>query len=158
MILKKILIGISTAMFVVLLIILALNILNRFIPMTSFHWLDEIVELCFASMVFYGASAVWIDKAHFSAGDWIQRLVKNPLAAALYSLTLEIAGIVFFAVLFWFSAKLALAAADVTAVFQIPKKIVYACMPISALIMLVVSLARAGGAILSLLRKPKIGV
>ena len=51
---------VTLCMFAVLMIMIALNVFNRLVPITSFHWLDEIIELCFAAMTFYGAAAVWI--------------------------------------------------------------------------------------------------
>ena len=33
--------------------------IKNLLPVTSFHWFDEIVELSFAALVFYGAAALW---------------------------------------------------------------------------------------------------
>jgi TRAP-type C4-dicarboxylate transport system permease small subunit len=93
-------------------------------------------------MVFYGAAAVWISKGHFSAGNWIKKRLKSARARALYRMLLEIAALVFIAIFFKYSLDLTRKAGDVTAVFQIPKKVLYACMPISAAIMAAYSLLR----------------
>lgn len=47
-------------LFVVLTAIITANVLLRIFPITSLHWMDEIVEMCFAGLVFYGAAGVWM--------------------------------------------------------------------------------------------------
>ncbi len=133
---------IAIAMFMILMIILSLNILNRFLPVTSFHWLDEIVELCFAAMVFYGAASVWITGGHFSAGDWIYRRVPAGRGKTLYRLLLEAVNLLFMVILFTYSWNLMNKAGEVTAIFQIPKQFLYVCIPVSSAIMCVYSIAR----------------
>jgi TRAP-type C4-dicarboxylate transport system permease small subunit len=132
----------TVTLFVVLTAIITANILLRIFPITSLHWMDEIVEMCFAGLVFYGAAGVWMVKGHFSVGDWIGRVVKNPGARAVYRLLVELLSLVFVAVLFKYSLELATRSGEVTAVFQIPKKVLYSCIPVSALIMVIYSAIR----------------
>ena len=129
----------TVTLFVVLTAIVTANILLRIFPLTSFHWMDEIVEMCFAGMVFYGAAGVWMTKGHFSVGDWIGKRVKNPTARGLYRLLVELLCLLFVGVLFMYSLELTLRAREVSSVFQIPKKVVYSAMPVSALIMVIYS-------------------
>jgi TRAP-type transport system small permease protein len=124
-------------------LIVTANVLLRIFPITSLHWTDEITELCFAWMVFYGAAGVWMAKGHFSVGDWIGKFVKNERAKNGYRLILELITLVFAAVMFKYSLSLTLRAREVTSVFQIPKKLIYSCMPISSLIMIAYSLSYA---------------
>lgn len=133
---------ITTTLFILLTLILTANIIGRFLPIISLQWLDEIVELFFAAMVFYGAAAVWISKGHFSAGNWIEKRLKSARAGILYRMLLELAALVFIVVFFKYSLSLTRRAGDVTAVFQIPKKALYSCMPISAAIMVAYSFFR----------------
>jgi TRAP-type C4-dicarboxylate transport system permease small subunit len=133
---------ISVAFFIILTVILSLNIVNRFIPFTSFHWLDEIVELCFAGLVFYGAAAVWMTRGHFSAGDWISKRLSKPAFVSLYHLVVELLSLVFMAVLLKYSWQIMARSQEATAVFQIPKAVLYSCMPISAAIMVAYSIVR----------------
>jgi TRAP-type C4-dicarboxylate transport system permease small subunit len=142
--------GIAIAAFAVLTLILSLNILNRFVPLMSFHWLDEIVELCFAALVFYGAAAVWIGRGHFSAGDWISKRLPAGRARGAYRLFVELAGLLFIAVFLRYSWQLTTRTGEATAVFQIPKAVLYACMPVSGALMSVYSLIRAGAAVMDL--------
>ena len=110
------------------------------LPVTSFHWLDEIVELSFAALVFYGAAALWGAKLHFSVGDWISPRLKSAKMQSLYRMFIYLICIAFMATLFWFSLRLTLRSTELTTVFQMKKSILYSCMPISALIMLVYSI------------------
>jgi TRAP-type transport system small permease protein len=130
----------TVALFMVITLIVTANVLLRIFPITSLHWTDEIVEMCFAGLVFYGAAGVWMTKGHFSVGDWIGKLVKNERAKNVYRLFLEIIVLLFAAVLFKYSLDLTMRAREVTSVFQISKKVIYSCMPISALIMIAYSL------------------
>lgn len=133
---------ITITLFTVLIAIITLNILLRYFPVTSFHWMDEIVELCFGALVFYGSAAVWMAQGHFSVGDWISKRIKGARGKLAYRLVLEVICLAFAAILFKYSLDLTLRTMEVTAVFQIPKRVLYSCMPISALIMVVYSVAR----------------
>jgi TRAP-type transport system small permease protein len=127
-------------LFFVLTLIITANILLRIFPVTSLHWADEIVELSFAWMVFFGAAGVWMVKGHFSVGDWIGKAVKNERARNACRLVLELITLLFALVFFKYSLDLTMRAREVTSVFQIPKKFIYACMPASTLIMVAYSL------------------
>ena len=106
------------------------------IPITSFHWFDEIVELCFASLVFYGAASLWVSGGHFSVGDWISPRLPGEKSRALYRLLTSCVSVAFLAVFFWFSLRLAMRSTELTTVFQLPKSLLYSCMPVSSFIML----------------------
>jgi TRAP-type C4-dicarboxylate transport system permease small subunit len=131
-------------LFAILTIIITGNVFVRYVPIMSLHWLDEIVELSFAWMVFFGSAAVWILKGHFSAGDWISRRLKRPKSKALYRLFVDLIAFAFIAIFFWYSRQLYNRAIEVTAVFEFPKKVIYACMPISSAIMALYSLRFIG--------------
>ena len=129
----------TVTLFVALTAIVTANILLRIFPITSLHWMDEIVEMCFAGLVFYGAAGVWMAKGHFSVGDWIGKRVKNPSARAVYRLLVEVLSLIFVGVLFKYSLELTLRAHEVSSVFQIPKKVFYSAVPVSALLMMIYS-------------------
>jgi hypothetical protein len=76
--------------FSLLTVLISANVFVRFFPMVSLHWFDEIIELLYAYLVFYGAAALWITREHFSVGDWISgRLIRHPKAIRVYRLVLE---------------------------------------------------------------------
>jgi TRAP-type C4-dicarboxylate transport system, small permease component len=124
----------NVVLFLVIALIVTANILLRIFPITSLHWSDVIVELCFAWLVFYGAAGVWMAKGHFSVGDWIGKRLKAERAKRGYRLLLELIVLAFAGIFFYCSLNLTLRAREVTSVFHIPKKLVYSCMPISSLI------------------------
>jgi TRAP-type transport system small permease protein len=127
--------------FVLLTLLISANVLVRFFPVVSLHWFDEIIELLYAYLVFYGAAALWITREHFSVGDWISgRLIRNPKTIRAYRLLLESLVLAFALIFFYYSWRLTGMAMDVTNVFAIPKKILYSCMPISGLVMTLYSL------------------
>ena len=115
--------------------------IRAILPITSFHWLDEIVELCFSALTFYGAAAIWALKGHFSVGDWISKRLPGSVSKGIYKLILNGICIAFLVILFGYSMKLLVNATELSTVFQIPKKVMYSSMPIASLIMLVYSIA-----------------
>jgi TRAP-type transport system small permease protein len=130
----------TVALFLALTLIITANVLLRIFPITSLHWTDEIVEMCFAGLVFYGAAGVWMTKGNFSVGDWIGKRVKNERAKNGYRLLIELITLGFAVVFFRYSLDLTIRAREVTSVFQISKKVLYSCMPIGSLIMIAYSL------------------
>jgi len=123
--------------FVFLILLVSANVFVRFVPVASLHWFDEIIELLYAYLVFYGAAALWITREHFSVGDWIgEKVIRNVTARHIYRMVLEVIVMVFALVFFYFSFRLTALALDVTNVFAIPKRVLYSCMPVSGAIMI----------------------
>jgi TRAP-type C4-dicarboxylate transport system permease small subunit len=127
------------------------EIIKDILPITSFHWFDEIVEFFFAALVFYGAAALWGAKRHFSVGDWISQRLPGEKSKAVYRIIICLISTTFMGILFWFSLRLTLRSTEVTTVFQIPKSILYSSMPISSLIMLSYSVCDVLGELRGLL-------
>jgi TRAP-type C4-dicarboxylate transport system permease small subunit len=115
------------------------------IRITSFHWLDEIVELCFSALTFYGAAAIWAVKGHFSIGDWVSKRLPGRVSRGIYKIIVNLICITFLAVFFFYSVRLTINASELSTVFQIPKKVMYSSMPVSSFIMLVYSFAELAG-------------
>jgi len=127
--------------FVFVTILVSANVFVRFFPVASLHWFDEIIELLYAYLIFYGAAALWISREHFSVGNWIgNRLIHNLSARHLYRLVLEVIVLIFALIFFYYSLKLTALAQDVTNVFAIPKRVLYSCMPIAGGIMIIYSI------------------
>ena len=61
--------------FIFLTILITANVIVRFFPVVSLHWFDEIIELLYAYLVFYGAAALWILRGHICVGDWIEKSI-----------------------------------------------------------------------------------
>ena len=126
--------------FVLLTILITANVIVRFFPVVSLHWFDEIIELLYAYLVFYGAAALWILQGHISVGDWIEKSIGNPSLRHLYRMFIELMVLAFAAVFFYYSLRLTILALDVTNVFAIPKRVLYSCMPVAGALMVIYSL------------------
>jgi len=126
--------------FVLLTILVSANVFVRFVPVISLHWFDEIIELVYAYLVFYGSAALWITREHFSVGDWLSpRLFGRTAARHAYRIVIEALVLVFALIFFSYSYRLTALAQDVTNVFAIPKGFLYSCMPVAGAIMVVYS-------------------
>lgn len=127
-------------LFAGLTVLLTANIVMRFVPLFSLHWFDEIVELIFAALVFYGAAALWVAHGHFSVGDWISKYIRNVRLRYAYRLLIELLSLAFMAIFLKYSYQLTVRAEDVTNALQLPKSVLYMSMPIAAAIMVLYSL------------------
>jgi TRAP-type C4-dicarboxylate transport system permease small subunit len=131
---------ITIVSFVFLTILITADVIVRFFPVVSLHWFDEIIELLYAYLVFYGAAALWILRGHISVGDWIEKSIGNPRRRHLYRMFIELMVLAFAAGFFYYSLRLTILALDVTNVFAIPKRVLYSCMPVAGAIMVIYSL------------------
>ena len=120
--------------FSLLLLLLAGNVFVRYFPVTAFYWFDEVVEWVFAWMVFFGAAALWARDEHFKL-EWINDKIKGTPAGHLVAVMLEIISLFFLIIFFYQSWRLTFLAKDWTPVFNVPRRFLYACMPLSGLIM-----------------------
>jgi TRAP-type C4-dicarboxylate transport system permease small subunit len=132
--------GITITSFILLTILISANVLVRFFPIASLHWFDEIIELLYAYLVFYGAAALWISHEHFGVGDWIERRIKNVRMRYVYTIIIQFLVLCFAVIFFYYSLRLTLLARDVTNVFALPKRILYSCLPASGTIMIIYSI------------------
>lgn len=132
---------VAIVVFILLTVLITANVFVRFFPVVSLHWFDEIIELLYAYMVFYGAAALWITREHIHVGDWLGgALAKNERLGHAYGVVVETLVLAFACVFFYYAWQLTERALDVTNVFAIPKKILYSCMPISGAVMVVYSI------------------
>ncbi|MBU1565466.1 MAG: TRAP transporter small permease subunit [Proteobacteria bacterium] len=127
-------------LFAAITIILTLNIFVRFVPIMSMHWFDEIIELLYGALIFYGAAAVWVVHGHFSVGDWISKYLKSVSARFAYRLLVEMMSLIFIAIFFKYSLDLTLSTEERTTAFAMSRKWLYVCMPITGGIMVLYSL------------------
>jgi len=133
--------ALTITLFLFLSLLVSANVLVRFVPVVSLHWFDEIVEMLYAALVFYGAAALWITREHFSLGDWIgTKILKGSRTRCCYRAALEVLVLIFASIFFYYSLRLTILARDVTNVFAIPKSVLYSCMPIAGAVMVVYSI------------------
>ena len=131
--------GITITSFVLLTLLISANVFVRFFPVASLHWFDEIIELLYAYLVFYGAAALWISREQFGVGDWIGSRIKGVRMRYAYILVVEFLVLCFALLFFYYSLRLTVLARDVTNVFAIPKRILYSCLPVSGALMVIYS-------------------
>ena len=127
--------AITITSFVLLTLLISANVFVRLFPVASLHWFDEIIELLYAYLVFYGAAALWISHEHFGVGDWIEKRIKERGMRSAYRIIITLLVLCFVTIFFYFSLRLTLLARDVTNVFAIPKRVLYSCLPVSGAIM-----------------------
>ncbi|MEC5386346.1 TRAP transporter small permease [Uliginosibacterium sp. H3] len=131
---------ICIVLFAAITLILSLNIFVRFVPLMSMHWFDEILELLYGALIFYGAAAVWVTHSHFSVGDWISKYLKSVRARFIYRLIIELLSLAFALIFAKYALDLTMQTEEQTTAFAMSKKWLYACMPITGAIMILYSL------------------
>jgi TRAP-type C4-dicarboxylate transport system permease small subunit len=131
---------ICIALFAGMTAILALNVFIRFVPLMSMHWFDEILELLYGALIFYGAAAVWVTHSHFSVGDWISKYLRSVRARFAYRLVVELLSLLFAVVFFKYALDITMRTQELTPAFAMSKKWLYACMPITGIVMILYSL------------------
>ncbi|THB62997.1 MAG: TRAP transporter small permease [Desulfovibrio sp.] len=120
--------------FTVLLLLLTGNVFVRFFPVAAFFWFDEIVEWSFAWMIFFGAAALWARDDHFRL-EWIHDRLKGSATGHIMTAAVEILALAFIVVFFYQAFRLTYLAKDWTPVFNVSRRFLYVCMPLSGLIM-----------------------
>jgi len=130
----KFLRAVTAATLGLLFVLLLGNVFFRFVPIFSFGWFDEIVEMCFAYFVFFGSAALFRENEHFVI-NLIPGKLKGRMSGKALSLCIEVVNLLFFAVLFYYSLEITLRAADQTPIFKLPKKLLYVCIPASSFAM-----------------------
>ena len=120
--------------FILLLLLLSGNVFVRYFPVAAFYWFDEVVEWMFAWMVFFGATALWARDEHFKL-EWINEKIKETPLGHLVAVLLELISLFFLLVFFYQALRLTILAKDWTPVFNVSRRYLYVCMPISGIIM-----------------------
>jgi len=149
---------ITITVFVLLTILISANVFVRFVPVVSLHWFDEIIELLYAYLVFYGAAALWISHDHFGVGDWIEKRIRDQRMRYVYRSIIELLVLCFAVIFFYYSLRLTILARDVTNVFAIPKRVLYSCLPVSGAIMIVYSIRNIAVELIGILKLRRQGV
>jgi len=142
--------AVTITCFFLLTLLITANVFVRFFPVVSLHWFDEIIELLYAYLIFYGAAALWINREHLCVGDWVSgRLFTGEAALRAYRLLLDLLGLAFAVIFFAYATRLTGLSLEVTNVFAIPKKVLYSCMAVSGAIMVLYSIRNCVAEILT---------
>lgn len=97
-------------------------------------WFDEIVELSFTSLTFFGAAYLWRLKDH-SRIDFLQEKFQGTNKEFLLEILINILGLIFVYFLVRYSLTLISKTTAWSPIFKIPRKVFYSSMPVSAVIM-----------------------
>ena len=138
-VLIRVLRAICVTCFSLLLLLLAGNVFVRYFPVAAFYWFDEVVEWLFAWMVFFGAAALWTRDEHFKL-EWISDKIKGTRTGHIVTIGLEIISFFFLFIFFYQATRLTFLAKDWTPVFNVPRRYLYICMPLSGFIMVTYSI------------------
>ena len=125
---------ICIACFILLFVLLAGNVLIRNFPFMSVYWFDEVVEFAFAWLVFVGAAKLWARNDHFKL-KWFSDRIQNDTIRHLFLMGIEVICLIFLLIFTYQSLQLTILARDWTPVFNVSKRFLYVCMPISGSIM-----------------------
>lgn len=130
---------IAIACLAILMLILGGNVISRMTGWFSMGWYDEIIELCFAWMIFFGAAELWRENQHFRI-DWLYYSLPKA-KRRIHTILVSLINIVFLVFLMVEGANLAQKSLALTPIIGFPVALLYACIPISAAIMLVYAIA-----------------
>jgi TRAP-type C4-dicarboxylate transport system permease small subunit len=129
----------SVALLGLVFVLLIINAFLRFFPIVQLGWFDEVVELLVAWMVFLGAAALWREHEHFAI-TFFPDLFRSKPSGRVLDVVLNLLALFFVGVFTWYSLNLTLRVGDWTPVINMPKKLLYASMPVSGLFMIAYSL------------------
>ena len=129
----------SVVLLALLFILLSVNVFVRFVPIISFGWFDEIIEMLIAWMVFLGTAALWRENEHFTVSFLPERL-HGKKSGHFLDILISLISLFFIGVFTYYSFNLTMRANDWTPVINLPKKLLYVCMPISGLFMTLYSI------------------
>lgn len=122
-----------------LLALMSANVFVRIFPIVSLHWFDEIVELLFAWLVFTGSAVLYSRKDHFMI-DWLSRKTDGTGIGPAYKMVIDLICLLFVLIFMYYSLRLTVLARDWTAVFNLPRRVLYASMPVAGVFMVYTSL------------------
>jgi len=124
----------SIGCLIVLFVVISGGVFARFVPFMSMGWLDEIVELAFAWMIFLGVAALWRERSHFFVEMILKWLVGRSSGPKL-EIFLNFLSLVFLLFFTYEGVALTSRVTDRSAILEIPKAVFYIVMPIAGFLM-----------------------
>jgi len=119
--------------------LVSLGVVNRFVPMGSMGWSDEIVELLLVWTLFIGSAEIWRQGLHFRV-DIVPNLLHGRTSGKVLDVVLLVLSLVFLAAFTYQAWELTMQASDSSPIFQLSRRFWYAPMPIAGAIMCIVTL------------------
>jgi len=140
--LEKILEIVSAAMLAAMVVLLSMQVFTRYVAKGSLLWAGEMAEWLFVWMTFIAAVLVFRDKGHIVI-DIVFDLLPEKAKKVLTILTTTLIHVFLF-VLLYYSIPVVKAYSNQTATsVEISKSFLFVSLPVSALLMLAVSLLSA---------------
>ncbi len=122
-------------------VLMVVSVANRFLPMGSTGWSDEIIELLLVWTVFMAIAEVWRQGQHFKV-DLVPDLLRGTVAGLALELLTAAGCLVFLVTFIWQATDLMLQANDVSPIFSWSRRWWYLPMPLSGLLMTLFSTHR----------------
>jgi len=121
---------------IALLLMVCAQVLARLFPVVSVSWMDEVIELSFAWMVFLGTVVLWRDGDLITI-DFLPKALSGRRVGLLLDIVLYALKLVFLSVFTWQGAYLtAQTTRTSTSMLDLPKAIWYGVIPFSGFVML----------------------
>lgn len=133
--------NVCIAFFTVISLLMVINVFNRFWPIFALSWFDEVLEGLFAWLVFLGAAELWRENEHFTV-TFLPDCLRGSKRGDFLEIALDLISLSFLIVFTYYAFIITMKAGDTTPVLLMPKRLLYACMPLSGLIMIVHSLQK----------------
>ena len=125
-----------TALCVGIAIILFIRVIIRFTPlMIPLSWTDEVVEWMMAWMIFTTAALIMRSGEHFRV-DLLQLKLEGKLIGHILNVGISLLGIVFFAVLLYYSWDLLAKATQFSPILKVSTRLPYASIPVNCVLIL----------------------
>ena len=102
--------------FTLVTILISTNVIMRFIPLFSTHIFDEILELVYSALIFYGAATLWITNDHFKFDMLINKIKNIKLKNSILIFT-ELMVLFFLGIFTYYSLNLTIRTHDFSLIF-----------------------------------------
>ena len=133
---EKVVLAASMAAMVILMLY---QVILRYVFSASNSWSEELVRYLFILDVLLAASIAVRRNSHLQIDVLINCF--SPKLKRIFTIAATLAGIVFLALLFWYSLDLCMTAtSNVSPGLGIPMSIPYACVPLGAVLMILTSI------------------
>jgi len=133
-----------------ILVLVVLAVVMRLLAWFSVTWTDEVIEPLMGYMIFLCAVALWRERGHFTV-ELLEHMLPDSLKRPVHVL-IEGLALAFAVVFLWQAVPFALGATEESPFLAIPRKYMFAVMPLAAGLMTVYSLRDFAGALRVLIR------
>lgn len=120
-----------------LFLVIALDVLMRFVHIFPMGWSSDVIEFFFVWLVFMGAASLWRGNKHFYVPFIFQKIKNKELnIEQVVTIIINILSLLFLSIMVYYGLKLTLFANDLTPTLRISKRFFYISIPLAGLIMI----------------------